>query len=35
MGWTPPPNNGIALAKNVLQIHVLDEHGKVVVKKQL
>jgi transposase len=26
---------GIDLAKNVLQVHGIDEHGRVLVKKQL
>lgn len=26
---------GIDLAKNVFQIHAVDQHGKVVIKKQI
>lgn len=27
-------SDGIALAQNVFQVHGIDEHGKVLVKKQ-
>lgn len=30
-----PTRNGIDLAKQVFQVHGIDEHGKVLVKKQL